>query len=55
MADATPSRLGQSNQAGSTTALFLEVFSGMVLEAFDRLQVTMDRITRKTITSGKSA
>jgi len=55
MADATPNRLGQLNATGSTTAGFLEVFSGMVLEAFDRKQVTMDRHMVRTIKDGFSA
>lgn len=55
MADASPSRLGQSNATGTNTALFLEVFAGMVLEAFDTRQVTMDRHIVRTIQSGHSA
>jgi hypothetical protein len=55
MADATPNRLGQINATGTTTDGFLEVFSGMVLEAFDRKQQTMDRHMVRTISSGFSA
>lgn len=55
MADATVSRLGQSNQTGSSSALFLEVFSGEVLAALDTAQVTMGRHRTKSISSGKSA
>ena len=55
MADATVSRLGQSNQTGSPTQLFLEVFAGMVLEAFDKKQLTLDKHIVRTIKSGNSA
>jgi hypothetical protein len=51
----TPSRVGQSNLTGTTTTLFLEEFSGMVLERFDKTQITDDRQIVRTIKSGKSA
>jgi hypothetical protein len=55
MSAANPSRLGQKNAAGSDQAIFLEVFSGLVLQRFDFTQVTDDRQVVRTIDSGKSA
>ncbi len=55
MADANVSRLGQINQAGDTTALFLKVFAGEVLAAFERSTVTLDKHLIRTISHGKSA
>ena len=55
MSNATPSRLGQANAAGDTDALFLKVFSGLVLEAFDRQQAFKDKHMVRTIANGKSA
>lgn len=55
MADATPSRIGQVNQSGDALALFLKVFAGEVLTAFDRESVTNDHFLTRTIASGKSA
>jgi hypothetical protein len=55
MANATVSRIGQANQAGDPLALFLKVFSGEVLAAFQETNVFLSRTTVRTITSGKSA
>ena len=55
MSDFTASRIGQVNVAGDDKAIFLEVFSGMVLEAFDTAQVTDDKVMKRNIKSGKSA
>lgn len=55
MANATVSRLGQVNGAGSATDLFLKVFSGEVLETFHRKNVFMGKTMVRTISSGKSA
>lgn len=55
MANATPTRIGQINAAGATDALFLKVFGGEVLTAFDELNVTQDKHVIRTIASGKSA
>jgi hypothetical protein len=55
MATATVSQLGQINAAGGTDALFLEVYAGLVSEAFNKKQTTMDRHLVRTITNGKSA
>lgn len=55
MANATVSRLGQADGAGDALALFLKVFGGEVLTAFER-EVILRNLTRlRVITSGKSA
>lgn len=55
MADQTPSRLGQANATGDNDALFLKVFAGEVLTAFDRNTAFRDRHMVRTIANGKSA
>ena len=55
MADATVSRFGQVNGAGSATALFLKVFAGEVLTAFAEANIMMPLHMTRSITSGKSA
>lgn len=55
MANATVSRLGQRNAAGATDAIFLEVFSGEVINKFDTAQITGGRHMERTIANGKSA
>lgn len=55
MANASVSRIGQINAAGDTQALFLKVFSGEVLTAFEETNVMMNRHNVRTISSGKSA
>jgi hypothetical protein len=55
MANATPSRLGQANAAGDPLALFLKVFSGEVLTAFDRESAFRPRHMVRVIPNGKSA
>lgn len=52
---AAVSRLGQVNASGSDDALFLKVFSGEVLERFERLNQFRDLVMMRTIDSGKSA
>lgn len=52
MADFTPSRIGADNSGADKLALFLKVFSGMVLSALYRKNVTMDKHLVRTITSG---
>lgn len=52
---ATVQNPGQANNAGDRMALFLKVFSGEVLTAFERTTVTMNRHIVRTISSGKSA
>lgn len=55
MANAAPSRLGQANTAGDAKALFLKVFAGEVLTAFDAATVTAGAFKERAISSGKSA
>ena len=55
MANASVTRLGQANLTGDTDALFLKVFSGEVLAAFEERNVMMPLHNVRTITSGKSA
>jgi hypothetical protein len=55
MSNATPSRLGQVEAAGSADALFLKQFSGEVLTAFEQTTVTADKQMLRTIANGKSA
>ena len=51
----SPSRLGQINATGDADALFLKVFAGEVLTAFDRKVVAMSRQMLRNIDHGKSA
>lgn len=55
MANATVAAFGQNNGTGATDALFLKVFGGEVLAAFEEANVVMDKHTIRTIASGKSA
>lgn len=55
MSAATPSRLGQVNGAGATDALWLKVFGGEVMAAFEEATVFLDKHNIRTISSGKSA
>ena len=55
MANATVSRIGSINDGADKQALFLKVFSGEVLESFERTSVTMGKHFVRTIESGKSA
>ena len=59
MTNVTASRLGAANGAAAnfdqTNALFLKVFAGEVLTAFDETNVMKDLHVSRTISSGKSA
>lgn len=55
MAASTPSRVGQIQGAGAVDALWLKVFAGEILEAFDTMVKTLDKHRVRTIESGKSA
>ena len=55
MSNYTPSRLGQINGSGAADALFLNVFSGEVMTAFDVTNVMLSRHTVRTIPHGRSA
>lgn len=55
MADATVTRIGQINGAGAVDAIFLKVYAGEVLAAFEDASVMTGRQKERTISSGKSA
>lgn len=55
MADATVSRLGQIQAAGDTEALWLKLFSGEVLTAYDKAKKLKPTVRVRQISSGKSA
>lgn len=55
MANANPSRIGQSQGAGATDALWLDVFGGEVLTAFETHVKLKDKVRTRTITEGRSA
>ena len=55
MSNAVPSRLGQINGSGDANALFLKVFSGEILNAFNRATVFADKHSVRSISSGKAA
>lgn len=55
MANANVTRLGQINQAGDNRALFLKVFSGEILAAYDEETIMDGKHLVKSIAAGKSA
>ena len=55
MANASPVRSGQINGSGDVDALFLKVFAGEVLTAFEVHNVALAWTQMKTIANGKSA
>lgn len=55
MADATVLRAGQIEATGATDALFLKVYGGEVMTAFDEFCVMQDKQMVRNISSGKSA
>lgn len=55
MSNATASRLGQINSAGGVNELFLKIFSGEVLSAFERENLMLNMTNVRQITNGKSA
>lgn len=55
MANATVMNIGQVNGAGATDALFLKVWAGEVLTAYETMCVTEDKHMMRNIKSGKSA
>lgn len=48
-------RTGQANSTGDSSALFLKVYAGEVLTAFEQASVTMDKHVVRSISSGISA
>ncbi len=55
MANANVARVGQINQSGDVDALFLKVFGGEVITAFEQSTVMKDRVMLRQIANGKSA
>lgn len=55
MTNATVSRLGQANTTGDAQALFLKVFSGEVMTAYEEACVTNGKFKERTIANGRSA
>lgn len=55
MANATPTRLGQVNLTGADDALFLDVFGGEVLTAFETSVMLRDKHMIRNIEHGRSA
>lgn len=55
MSNATVSRLGQANGTGDSDALFLKMFAGEVLGAFNETNVALSRSMVRSISQGKSA
>lgn len=55
MSDANVTRLGQINGSGDVDALFLQLYAGEVLTAFEGNTVMMERHQVRTISHGKSA
>ena len=51
----TMTRTGQANSTGSSVALYLKVYAGEVLTAFETASVTMDKHVIRSISSGISA
>ena len=49
------SRSGQKNSLGDSSAMFLKVYAGEVLTAFEQASVTMDKHVIRSISSGISA
>lgn len=55
MANATVLRIGEDNLSGSAQTLFLKVYGGEVMTAFEESNVTMDKHMVRNIPNGKSA
>lgn len=55
MANANVSRLGSFNQSPEARELFLKIFTGEVLQAFDDKNKFLEKTQVRTITQGKSA
>jgi hypothetical protein len=55
VANATVLRVGQTNGAGDVDSLFLKVFGGEVMTAFEEANVFLDKQMVRSIQSGKSA
>jgi len=55
MSDATVNRFGADNGGVDKSALFLKVYGGEVMTAFEEANVTLDKHMIRSINSGKSA
>ena len=55
MSNYNPSIIGQAAGSGDANALFLKLFSGEVITAFERANTALDRTMVRTISQGKSA
>lgn len=55
MANANPSRIGQSQGAGAVDALWLDVFGGEVLTSFETHVKLKDKVRTRAISEGRSA
>lgn len=55
MANSNPSRVGQDKLAGADDALFLDIYGGEVLAAFEAAVKFKDKVRSRTITEGRSA
>jgi hypothetical protein len=55
MANANPASIGRVNASGSEDALFLKVFAGETITAFEQSSVTEGQEMVRSISSGKSA
>lgn len=54
MANASPTRLGQNLAAGATDALFMDLFAGEILTAYETMVKFAPTVRSKTISNGKS-
>ena len=54
MVNAVPTRIGQTNGSGDVESLFLKLFSGEVLAAFNLANVFGDKHRQKSISNGRS-
>jgi hypothetical protein len=55
MSNAVVSNIGQIAGSGDTKALFLKVYGGEVITAFETANSTIDKHMVRTISTGKSA
>ena len=55
MATANVNKPGQINQTGDVRELFLKIFTGEVMQAFDEKNMFLDKTSVRTISQGKSA
>lgn len=51
----TATSAGQLEAAGDRKASFLKVYAGEVLTAFERMNIALNLVKTRTLTSGKSA